>query len=153
MRPNCSTGFSLNYCECKCVRLSVYFLKNKMVEATSLRQLIRFMVRCDRGLAILLPMLVFVREEDREHNRHLFEDVIKFASNSLLACLYYAGFFDDDPRSLSFVCAVASSRYVEHEDECDLISRMIHENTGKCEWIMCIVNVSEWKQFITSKNF
>lgn len=109
------------------------FFKNKMVTANSLRQLMRFMVRCDRSLYILLPMLEFVREEDNVHNQKLFEDIIKFASNSLLACLYYAGFFDDDPHSLSFVCGVASLRYQEHEDERDLISRMIRENTGKCE--------------------
>lgn len=104
-----------------------------MVEGNSLRKLIRFLVRCDRSLGFLLPMIEFINENN-EHNRKLFEDLIKYASNSLLACLYYAGFFNE-PCMLSIVCGVASSRYQEHEDECDLIARMIRENTGKCEWI------------------
>lgn len=99
------------------------------MEGNSLRQIIRFLVQCDRSLGFLLPFLEFVNENS-EHNRKLFEDLIKYASNSLIACLYYVGFFDD-PYILSYVCGVVSLRYREHEDERDLIARMIRENTGK----------------------
>lgn len=132
--PNHSTelAFRVRTCNCVVPTSLKQFSAHLKMEGNNLRQIIRFLVQCDRSLGFLLPMIEFVNENS-EHNRKLFEFIIKYASNSLIACLYYVGFFDDDPYILSYVCGVVSIRYQVHEDERDLITRMIRENTGKCE--------------------
>lgn len=88
------------------------------------------MAECDRSVSNELEtILEFVRVD--EDNFNLFKLAITFVSNPMLACLYYAGVFNDDTRMLPVVCHVAALRVAEYEDACGLVARMIRENEGK----------------------